>query len=59
MSIEIKKRGPEVAVQCAFLIGGCAVAYWVDFGFTRLDNQLSWVSVAHIRALSWLILRMN
>ncbi|KAJ5378274.1 uncharacterized protein N7496_005683 [Penicillium cataractarum] len=42
MSIEIKKRGPEVAVQCIFLIGGCAVAYWVDFGFTRMNNQLSW-----------------
>jgi hypothetical protein len=45
MSIESKERGPEVAVQCAWLISGIAVAYWVDFGFTRLNNQLSWVTV--------------
>ncbi|KAF9889461.1 hypothetical protein FE257_007363 [Aspergillus nanangensis] len=42
MSITTKERGPEVAFQCVFLVGGCAFAYWVDFGFTRLDNQLSW-----------------
>ncbi|KAL4876842.1 general substrate transporter [Aspergillus karnatakaensis] len=42
MSIKTKQRGPEVAIQCIFLVGGCALAYWVDFGFTRMDNQISW-----------------
>ncbi|KAJ6092307.1 hypothetical protein N7467_004276 [Penicillium canescens] len=42
MSITEKERGPEVAFQCIFLVSGCAFAYWVDFGFTRLDNQFSW-----------------
>ncbi|KAL2834564.1 general substrate transporter [Aspergillus pseudoustus] len=42
MSITTKERGPEVAIQCIFLVGGCAFAYWVDFGFTRMDNQVSW-----------------
>jgi hypothetical protein len=44
MSIETKERGPEVAVQCVWLISGVALAYWVDFGFTRLNQQISWVS---------------
>lgn len=43
MSLTEKERGPEVAFQCIFLVSGCAFAYWVDFGFTRLDNQISWV----------------
>lgn len=42
MSLTEKERGPEVAFQCIFLVSGCAFAYWVDFGFTRLDNQVSW-----------------
>ncbi|KAL2826261.1 general substrate transporter [Aspergillus cavernicola] len=42
MSITTKERGPEIGVQCIFLVGGCAVAYWIDFGFTRMDNQISW-----------------
>ncbi|KAK5949441.1 hypothetical protein OHC33_009615 [Knufia fluminis] len=42
MSIESKERGPEVAVQCVFLISGVALAYWLDFGFTRMTNQVSW-----------------
>lgn len=28
MSIEHKERGPEVAVQCSWLIFGIAIAYW-------------------------------
>jgi len=44
MSIESKERGPEVAKQCAWLISGIALAYWIDFGFTRLDSQVSWVN---------------
>ncbi|KAL7904433.1 putative sugar transporter STL1 [Trichoderma velutinum] len=42
MGIESSQRGPEVAKQCAWLITGIAIAYWIDFGFTRMDNQLSW-----------------
>ncbi|OJJ79112.1 uncharacterized protein ASPGLDRAFT_77824 [Aspergillus glaucus CBS 516.65] len=42
MSLTEKERGPEVAFQCIFLVSGCAFAYWVDFGFTRLNNQISW-----------------
>jgi hypothetical protein len=48
MSIENKERGPEVAFQCIFLVGGCAFAYWVDFGFTRMTNQVSWVCFASL-----------
>jgi len=28
MSIENKERGPEVAIQCSYLIFGIAIAYW-------------------------------
>ncbi|KAH6682828.1 general substrate transporter [Halenospora varia] len=42
MSTEIAERGPEVAITCVFLVFGAAVAYWIDFGFTRLTNQVSW-----------------
>ena len=45
MSIETKERGPDVAFMCILLVGGCAFAYWLDFGFTRMDNQISWVSL--------------
>ena len=42
MSIESKERGPEVAIQCVWLISGVALGYWMDFGFTRMTNQVSW-----------------
>ena len=42
MSIESKERGPEVAVQCAWLISGVALGYWMDFAFTRMNKQVSW-----------------
>ncbi|KIW61331.1 hypothetical protein PV05_01463 [Exophiala xenobiotica] len=42
MSIDSKERGPEVAIQCVWLISGVALAYWIDFGFTRMSNQVSW-----------------
>ncbi|KAM5343677.1 hypothetical protein ACJ41O_012214 [Fusarium nematophilum] len=42
MSTEHETRGPDVAVTCIFLISGAAIAYWIDFGFTRLDSQISW-----------------
>ena len=43
MSTEVEERGPQVAVTCVFLVAGAAVAYWVDFGFTMMTNQASWV----------------
>jgi MFS family permease len=43
MGIDKGQRGPEVAVQCAWLITGIAIAYWIDFGFTRTQSQISWV----------------
>ncbi|KAI9168090.1 substrate transporter [Paramyrothecium foliicola] len=42
MALEDTQRGPDVAVTCIFLVSGAAVAYWVDFGFTRLTTQISW-----------------
>ncbi|RKK92413.1 hypothetical protein BFJ68_g2296 [Fusarium oxysporum] len=42
MSTEQEERGPAVAVTCVFLVAGAALAYWIDFGFTRMDNQISW-----------------
>lgn len=43
MSTEAEQRGPNVAVTCVWLVSGAAIAYWIDFGFTRMTNQLSWV----------------
>jgi MFS family permease len=40
MSIESKERGPEVSVQCIFLITGVAIAYWLDFGVSHSTMQL-------------------
>lgn len=40
MSIESKERGPEVAVQCIYLISGVALAYWIDFGVAQSQLQL-------------------
>jgi hypothetical protein len=45
MSTEIGERGPEVAVTCVLLVAGAAIAYWIDFGFTRMTNQISWVGI--------------
>lgn len=44
MSIDAQGRGPEVAINCSSLIGGVALSYWITFGFTRMTNQISWVS---------------
>lgn len=46
MAMEDNQRGPDVAVTCVFLVSGAAIAYWIDFGFTRLENQISWVRQA-------------
>jgi hypothetical protein len=43
MCLQLEQRGPDVAFMCIYLVGGCAFAYWVDFGFTRMTNQVSWV----------------
>lgn len=42
MSITKTQRGDEAAIQSVWLIGGVALAYWLDFGFTQMDNQVSW-----------------
>ncbi|KAF2025005.1 general substrate transporter [Setomelanomma holmii] len=42
MSIKPGERGPEVAFTCCLLISGIPLAYWLDFGFTRMTNQVSW-----------------
>ncbi|KAH7092233.1 putative sugar transporter STL1 [Paraphoma chrysanthemicola] len=42
MSISPGERGPEVAFTCCLLISGIPIAYWIDFGFTRMTNQVSW-----------------
>lgn len=44
MSIEARERGPEVAINCSDLLLGVALSYWISFGFTRMTNQVSWVS---------------
>ncbi|OQE41962.1 hypothetical protein PENCOP_c004G00192 [Penicillium coprophilum] len=54
MSIHANQRGPEVAINCSSLLAGIALSYWVDFGFTRMSNQLSWrlpVAIQSIFAL--------
>lgn len=50
MSIKIKDRGPAVAIQISILISGIAFAYWLDFGFTRLTSQVSWVKLQRLAA---------
>lgn len=52
MSIEVKERGPEIAVQCVWLVSGAAFAYWLDFGFTRMTHQVSWVGLIPSTQLS-------
>jgi hypothetical protein len=53
MSITEKQRGPEVGVQVIWLLHGIAFAYWLDFGFTRLNSQVSWVSNAFSLVVLW------
>jgi MFS family permease len=40
--VEIGDRGPANALNAILLIGGVPLAYWVDYGFTMMDNQASW-----------------
>lgn len=47
MSTDARGRGQEVAINCSSLLFGVALSYWVSFGFTRMTNQVSWVSIGH------------
>lgn len=40
--IEIGDRGPANAFNAALLISGVPLAYWIDYGFTKMNNQASW-----------------
>ncbi|RFU29565.1 hypothetical protein B7463_g6781, partial [Scytalidium lignicola] len=42
MSIKSTERGPAVAFQLAVTLTGVALSSWLDFGFTRMTNQVSW-----------------
>ncbi|QDS68611.1 hypothetical protein FKW77_001242 [Venturia effusa] len=37
--MEIGDRGPANALNAALLISGVPLAYWIDYGFTKMDNQ--------------------
>ena len=39
---EIGDRGPANAFNAIMLISGVPIAYWIDYGFTKMDNQASW-----------------
>ena len=40
--IEIGDRGPANAFNAILLISGVPLAYWIDYGFTKMYNQASW-----------------
>jgi MFS family permease len=40
--VEIGDRGPANALNAILLISGVPLAYWVDYGFTKMENQASW-----------------
>lgn len=48
MGTEASQRGPEVAKQCAWLITGIAVAYWVIATFFRAHWQRSMLNCLKI-----------
>ncbi|CRG87006.1 hypothetical protein PISL3812_04019 [Talaromyces islandicus] len=35
-------RGPAAALNGASLISGVPLAYWIDYGFTKMYTQASW-----------------
>lgn len=43
-TIKVKERGPQVAIQCIYLIWGVAFAYWVDLGMTQVRGRYAQVS---------------
>lgn len=40
--VEIGDRGPANAFNATLLISGVPIAYWIDYGFTKMSNQASW-----------------
>jgi MFS family permease len=40
--VEIGDRGPANAFNAILLISGVPLAYWIDYGFTKMNNQASW-----------------
>ncbi|KAL1889952.1 hypothetical protein Sste5346_008530 [Sporothrix stenoceras] len=40
--IDAGDRGPANAFNAMMLIGGVPIAYWIDYGFTKMYNQASW-----------------
>ena len=40
--IEIGDRGPANDFNAILLISGVPLAYWIDYGFTKMYNQASW-----------------
>jgi hypothetical protein len=40
--VEVGDRGPANAFNEILLISGVPLAYWVDYGFIKMDNQASW-----------------
>ncbi|RYF41189.1 MAG: hypothetical protein EOO38_20980, partial [Cytophagaceae bacterium] len=40
--VEIRDRGPANALNVILLVSGVPLAYWVDCGFTKMNNQASW-----------------
>lgn len=42
MSIKHTERGPDVAIQCVYLINGVALGLWIDYATTSIESQFSW-----------------
>lgn len=40
--VESGDRGPANAFNAIMLISGVPIAYWIDYGFTKMNNQISW-----------------
>ncbi|KXL42611.1 hypothetical protein M433DRAFT_1134 [Acidomyces richmondensis BFW] len=40
--VETGDWGPANAFSAILLISGVPIAYWIDYGFTKMDNQASW-----------------
>ena len=40
--VDAGDRGPANALNAIMLISGVPLAYWIDYGFTKMDNQISW-----------------
>jgi MFS family permease len=36
------RRGQMVMVEGALITGGICISYWIDFGFSFINNQASW-----------------